>query len=742
VDQEDIYAPYNPEIHFIKLSDGVAVIDEVKVTDDSSPLMDSDPDAVVDSGGGSHIVWDHTIDDSHDSINYRIYDDAVPLTDTLQVSDVSCCTAHPSITLDSLNNLHVAWVYWPLTTPGEEYYELRYKKFDNDGNLLVSRKTLTTQDTSMWNPAIRADSENNLHLLWQDERDSGSSEIYYMKLDNNGSILTGDTRLTNTSPISVYPDLVIDDSGDIHVVWRDNTGYDETIYYGRYNAELIPSIEYLVIDDYRADSPSIDVDDSGNAHVLWYSSSGLYYAQVNSSGNMTKELLTSNWGGSPSIVVHNDKIHVAWHDFRYGDAEAFYKYGYFEPTTTTSTTTTTLITTTSTTSTSTSTIPALNPTNITEDIENDTIWDIGGSPYYILNDIEVDREALLWIKPGVQVIFTGAYQLYVEGNLIADGNSGSMIEFLSYVENRSEIYFEYTGDTGENRLDYCKINSTRIVSYESSVSIRDSIISGSSTDIAEGDYMTYISNNTFRQCTDVIKIRSKFDTTYVTSNEFDNCTAQVRGREDAETYILFWNNTVHRSGSGAIFQGWVDSRYNKFYNNSHGMEINDAYGHMNLSHNLVYNNSVGVYVLDRGEESLIAYNTITRNSIGILMNTLSGNYSNNNIYNNYEYSVRLIVRGHMGEDIFMLYNWWGSDDRYEIDDYIQDYYDDSQLPRIIFRPFLDEFVCEAPSIDPIADPDCDGIISSLELLDYVNGWAAGLVENSDLLDAINLWAGG
>jgi len=360
-----------------------------------------------------------------------------------------------------------------------------------------------------------------------------------------------------------------------------------------------------------------------------------------------------------------------------------------------------------------------------------------------MNDIEIDRGNALFIMPGVQVVFTGAYQLYVEGNLIAEGNSGNMVEFFSDPESRGEIYFEYTGDLGNNRLDYCKIDNMRIESYESSVSIQNSVISGSDTDIEEGNYTTWISNNTFRHCNDPIKIRSKFNITYVMDNEFDNCTAQIRGREATEMYCMFWNNTVHRnSGSGAVFEGWVDSRDNIFYNNSHGVEINDAYGHVNMNYDLIYNNSVGVYVQDIHEENSIAHNTITRNKVGMMINDLVGNYSDNNIYENSEHSVKLIVRGHMGESILMPNNWWGTDDVYEINDYIHDYYDDIDLPRVVFTPIQDAFVCTAPSLEPLADSDCDGTIDDFELLGYIELWVNGRVGDFDLLDAISRWTGG
>jgi hypothetical protein len=50
-------------------------------------------------------------------------------------------------------------------------------------------------------------------------------------------------------------------------------------------------------------------------------------------------------------------------------------------------------------------------------------WDIAGSPYYIVDDIEIMFGSDLIIDPGVQVIFQGHFKLDVKGSIHAIGNS-------------------------------------------------------------------------------------------------------------------------------------------------------------------------------------------------------------------------------------------------------------------------------------------------------------------------------
>jgi len=350
--------------------------------------------------------------------------------------------------------------------------------------------------------------------------------------------------------------------------------------------------------------------------------------QLNSSmacSNTVSDIAVDTYAVSPSGDENTCDTTDGWNDT--GTIGCTYSCG---GTTTTSTSTST---------TSTSTTSTLNPTNVTWDIKDDTTWGLGGSPYYIMNDVEVRDNSTLTIEAGVQVQFTDSYRLDVEGNLVAEGNSLNMVEFVS--SGGGELYFEYTSNNGNNTLEYCRFNNTRLEVYESSVNISDSIFSGKDMEIRGGDFTVYISNNTFIDCSGnaIIRAISANSYIYVTQNEFKNCTPELKGREATESYVIFSNNTVQGSASGALIKGWTQATYNTLHNNTYGVDINDAYGEVSLSHNLIYNNSIGIYVEDMVDGGVVTYNTITRNVIGIFVNEYLGEYSNNNLHDNSGYGV-------------------------------------------------------------------------------------------------------
>jgi hypothetical protein len=70
-------------------------------------------------------------------------------------------------------------------------------------------------------------------------------------------------------------------------------------------------------------------------------------------------------------------------------------------------------------------------TDVGGPINTDTIWDLAGSPYIVVDDVTVGSSAILTIEPRVMVKFDGYYSIYVDGNLEAVGNEMNRIIIMS-----------------------------------------------------------------------------------------------------------------------------------------------------------------------------------------------------------------------------------------------------------------------------------------------------------------------
>jgi hypothetical protein len=174
-------------------------------------------------------------------------------------------------------------------------------------------------------------------------------------LSPRGETLIDATQITNPGLHKVWhPDMVIDDTDRIHIVWADKSGQYK-IMYTSLNPYLSPmdgmaaeDSSISQIDDtilsMRAqdrDWPSIAVDSKGNLHIAWqdsydelqmfFNQPQIYYTMIQpefTAGSILTlfedTLLTPIIGhkGHPDIVVDsNDLVQIAWDDTRGGKVE-------------------------------------------------------------------------------------------------------------------------------------------------------------------------------------------------------------------------------------------------------------------------------------------------------------------------------------------------------------------------------------------------------------------------------------
>ena len=93
-------------------------------------------------------------------------------------------------------------------------------------------------------------------------------------------------------------------------------------------------------------------------------------------------------------------------------------------------------------------------------IEKDTIWKKTDSPYYVLCDIQIPTGVTLTIEPGVEIRYTGDYEILIKGKLIANGTPSDTIVFRSDVngvkKGKRFLNFENT-DLATHQVSYIKI---------------------------------------------------------------------------------------------------------------------------------------------------------------------------------------------------------------------------------------------------------------------------------------------
>ncbi len=235
---------------------------------------------------------------------------------------------NPAIAPDTYNTVHVIWHD---DTPGNN--EVYYKK-GSDGGTSWFRKRVTQNAGESVHTSVAADSAGTIHIVWHDDT-PGNNEIFYAR-SSDGGITWSQTRMTWNAGNSVFPDITVDSSDVIHVVWHDDTPGNNEIYY-KTSADGGSSWSRQRITYNAGNSvhPSVAADSTGRAHIVWQDDTSgnneIYHiTNADDDTSWSQKRLTWNTGNSmhPDVAIDSgDTIHVVWHDDTPGNNEIYYKKG-------------------------------------------------------------------------------------------------------------------------------------------------------------------------------------------------------------------------------------------------------------------------------------------------------------------------------------------------------------------------------------------------------------------------------
>jgi hypothetical protein len=162
--------------------------------------------------------------------------------------------------------------------------------------------------------------------------------------------------------------------------------------------------------------------------------------------------------------------------------------------------------------------------------------------------------------------------------------------------------------------------------------------------------------------------------------------------DNANGSVGGWLNITDCTFSGnnnAILGGFVNLESCTITDNIVGIEGGDSTIITNCY--IANNTDVGVSGLREGYSysSTLEGNRIENNRIGVTVIDHDGMVvpiHNNSICNNTEYDVRMET----SSDIDATYNWWCTIDPTVIASKVYDVYDDNNMGRVLFEPFLEE----------------------------------------------------
>lgn len=242
-------------------------------------------------------------------------------------------------------------------------------------------------------------------------------------------------------------------------------------------------------------------------------------------------------------------------------------------------------------------------TNVTDNITQNTTWDILGSPYIITKEIQAFSDIQLTIDPGVEVRFDQDAALIIAGELKAVGTNNNNIKFTSNsltpsIGDWKYIQFLDTATTTKYQPEfvYDYVNHQILLTYYSGSIFDYCIIEYADIGIITTDVYPGVMNSNIKSCNVGVSID----------------TSQNDSPVGPEKWLYFYNNTVEKCEGGLII--------NTFYNN-HALISNNTFKE-NQYYGLASGSATKSY---RGWESgAMLFNNQFINNVGTAIKAITG----------------------------------------------------------------------------------------------------------------------
>ncbi|NHJ48318.1 MAG: hypothetical protein FK733_11080 [Asgard group archaeon] len=266
----------------------------------------------IDSLNNIHVVWHDTI--PYRKIMYRIYfssNESWSKAETISINDDDVDSFYPRIFIDSNDTVHVIWREYNSTV------SILYK-FKSDK--LWSEIINITTCSGMGNSHDIVSKNNITYFIWTHENIS-AYQLFFRSYSHSYQNFSSINQLTNSTYNSNDPELVIDSENKIHLVWEDKgniSSVPEVHYKVMNQTKWYPDDSYIIsLDDgIRSSESAIGIDQNDHLHVVWEDFVSprvvLYWKNSNAlHSNIAK--INGEFGGfHPDVFCGKETNHFIW----------------------------------------------------------------------------------------------------------------------------------------------------------------------------------------------------------------------------------------------------------------------------------------------------------------------------------------------------------------------------------------------------------------------------------------------
>jgi len=321
----------NANILFSRSTDGGVTFSTPKSLSDTSGLS-FNPRIAVDAYGAINVVWDDDSPGNLDVFFSRSTDAGTTFSSPIDLSADAADSANPQVATDADGNIFVVWENDTAGALGILFSR------SLDGGLTFSAPVfLSTNMGGSVSPQMLVDLVGNINVVWEDDS-VGAADISYSRSVNSGISFSIPKSLSRSVGNSVNAQIAVDLGGNINVVWENNSPGNFDVFYSRSadNGTTFSLPKNLSNDLGHSRNPQIAVDSSGSVNVLWADNippnfnTDVFFVRSNDGGATFSAVqnLSNNIGfsASPWLAVDSGgNVNVTWDDSTPGNRDIFFE---------------------------------------------------------------------------------------------------------------------------------------------------------------------------------------------------------------------------------------------------------------------------------------------------------------------------------------------------------------------------------------------------------------------------------
>jgi len=293
------------------------------------------PDMVVEDSGIIHLIWMDDKLGQADLYYVKSEDQGNTWSDAERIP-TSFQSQHGSFALDITGTIHACW--WDYGVDPFNQFSLEYAQRTADTWL---QETIVLTASDIQEPRI-AEAADYVYVIWSNKL-ALDLDLFYSRKPASGGSFSDATVITDTADSSIHAEISVDSSGNLHVVWQEDTEDGQEIMYisGTVGAGQTTWFTPITVTaDLTPDAtmPDVVVGDDCVVHTVFgvdvaapQTTQDIYYASfpLSNTEDISPTIIPGSrvlvhrqlpTYASPSLALRGpDEVHVVWNGVKGAD---------------------------------------------------------------------------------------------------------------------------------------------------------------------------------------------------------------------------------------------------------------------------------------------------------------------------------------------------------------------------------------------------------------------------------------